>query len=212
MKNISKALKAEFFGTLFLVLLGSIAALESGALIYAALGFGGTLALMAYIFGGHYNPAVSIGMFVSKRINKNELITYIAAQFVGALVASFFLALMYGFGQNIAANVVSSNVPGSDFIQLFNGLLIEAVLTFVFVLNILNITKNKENASIAPLVIGFGLVILIVVGGNLTGTSVNPVRSLAPAIFQTNALSQVWVYILGPSLGGLLAGLFYNRL
>lgn len=208
---INKALKAEFFGTLFLVLLGSVTALQTGGVIYAALGFGGTLAVMAYIFGGHFNPAVSIGMFVSKRIDKKELVQYIVAQALGALVAAFFLALMYGFDANIAANTVSNVVPGEGFVQLLIGLVIEAILTFVFVLNILNITKNKENAMVAPFVIGFGLFILILVGGTLTGTSVNPVRSLAPALFQTAALKEVWVYILGPSIGGLLAGLFFNK-
>lgn len=213
MTKFNKALLGEFLGTLFLVLFGSAVALQGFDLLYVALGFGGTLALMAFIFGGHFNPAVSVGAYFAKKLSLKDLGFYTISQFLGAFTAVLLLIAVFGQDSGLAANIVSTTLPGDGGIMaLFVGLLIEIVLTFVFVLNILNVTSKKEHASIAPLIVGFGLFVLIIVGGNLTGTSVNPVRSLAPALFNSAALEQVWLYILGPTIGGLLAGLSINKI
>ena len=212
MSKNNKALIGEFLGTLFLVLFGSAVALQGGNLLYVALGFGGTLALMAFIFGGHFNPAVSVGAYMAKKISLKELGLYSISQFLGAFSAVLVLLAVFGKDSGLAANMVATTLPGDGIVSLLVGLVIEMILTFVFVLNILNVISKKEHASVAPFVIGFGLFILIMVGGNLTGTSVNPARSLAPALFNGPALEQVWLYILGPVIGGLLAGLAFNKI
>ncbi|HLO11717.1 MAG TPA: MIP family channel protein [Pseudoneobacillus sp.] len=205
---------AEFIGTFVLVLFGTGTVVLGGGvegigILGIALAFGLSLVAMAYsigtISGCHINPAVSIAMFVNKRMNAKELVCYLLAQVLGGLLGTATLLTFLkmsdlavdNLGQNGFANFGSSSA-----------FLVEAILTFVFVLVIMIVTSKKGNASLAGLVIGLTLVIVHLFGIPLTGASVNPARSLAPAVFTGGeAVSQLWVYIAAPIVGGIIAAL-----
>lgn len=217
MKQLYKNALAEGIGTLVLVLIGTGVAVMTSSLVfinvnmlYTALAFGLTVMAMAYAFGGvsggHFNPAVSFAMFLKKKLSLNDLIVYVVAQLVGGLIGSLLLVIMLDSNASLGSNVVSANLPYEGFALLFVGLLIETVMTFIFVTVIIRTTRSKENSPVAGLIIGLTLTVIILFGFNLTGVGVNPVRSIAPAIFQGGvALEQVWVFIVGPLLGGALA-------
>lgn len=213
-----KKIVAEVLGTFFLVFAGTTTAvLTGGNVLLTALAFG--LALMAMIYtvgsisGGHFNPAVSLAMWIRKKINLAEFGIYVLSQIVGALLATLLLFVFLdakntALGGNQVALVFMQKDMG-----LVVGLLAEVVLTFVLVSTIIGVTKEEENNHIAGIVIGLVLTGLIVVGFQITGGSLNPARSLAPALFeQGKALQQVWLYILGPLVGGALAALLGNFL
>ena len=178
---------------------------------------------MAYVIGDisgcHINPAVSIGMWIDERLETKDLIFYIIFQCIGAIVGIALLALIInsapslggyattGLGQNgfDSASAVGLNVTGA--------IIVEIILTFVFVFTVLGVTKKTENATIAGIVIGLTLAFVHIMGIPLTGTSVNPARSLAPALFiGKQALQQVWVFILAPIIGAVIAGFLYKGL
>lgn len=204
---------AEGIGTFALVLIGTGAiVLGDGVtgLLSVALAFGLTVIAMAYsvgtVSGAHLNPAVSLAMFMNKRISLTGLLTYIGAQLVGAAAGSamlyFFLAQSGGDTANLGATVLA------DGVTLTGGFVIETVLTFLFVLVILTVTGKKGDSHLAGLIIGLTLAALIIVGGSVTGASFNPARSFGPAIFMGGtALSQLWLYTLSTLLGGVLASL-----
>ncbi len=204
---------AELLGTFVLVFLGTGAAvLGSGAddvIGFAAIGlaFGLTIVAAAYsigvISGAHLNPAVSIAMFVNKRMDAKDLLTYICGQLLGAFLATVTLLSITGNSAALGQNVVA------DGYSLLAGFVVETILTFVFVLVILTVTSSKKgNASLAGLVIGLTLTLIHFVGIPVTGMSANPARSLAPAIFTGGAaLSQIWIFIFAPILGAILAAL-----
>lgn len=213
-----KKIVAEVLGTFVLVFAGTTTAvLTGGNVLLTALAFG--LALMAMIYtvgsisGGHFNPAVSLAMWIRKKINLAEFGIYVLSQIVGALLATLLLFVFLdakntALGGNQVALVFMQKDMG-----LVVGLLAEVVLTFVLVSTIIGVTKEEENNHIAGIVIGLVLTGLIVVGFQITGGSLNPARSLAPALFeQGKALQQVWLYILGPLVGGALAALLGNFL
>lgn len=213
-----KKIVAEVLGTFFLVFAGTTTAvLTGGNVLLTALAFG--LALMAMIYtvgsisGGHFNPAVSLAMWIRKKINLAEFGIYVLSQIVGALLATLLLFVFLdakntALGGNQVALVFMQKDMG-----LVVGLLAEVVLTFVLVSTIIGVTKEEENNHIAGIVIGLVLTGLIVVGFQITGGSLNPARSLAPALFeQGKVLQQVWLYILGPLVGGALAALLGNFL
>lgn len=221
---------AEFVGTLVLtgvgcgtaMLVGCDAAAGSGYLL-TALAFGLSIVAMAYsignISGCHINPAVSIAVYLNGGMDKKDLPGYIIAQCLGALAGAALLALIWtlggvtdmtgGFGSNGLAGV-NGNASA--------GFLVELVLTFIFVLVILGVTDGKfGNGDKAGLVIGLSLFFVHILGIGLTGTSVNPARSFGPAVIAAitgNAapISQLWVFILGPIFGGVLAQLLYKYL
>lgn len=203
-----KKFVAELIGTFMLVFVGTGAVVFGNGLdglghLGIAFAFGLAIVVAAYsigtVSGAHLNPAVSIAMFVNKRLSSSELVNYILGQVVGAFIASgavFFLLANSGMstaslGENALANGVT----------VFGG--------FLFVLVIMTVTsESKGNGPIAGLVIGLSLMAMILVGLKITGLSVNPARSLAPAVLVGGAaLQQVWIFILAPIAGGVLAAL-----
>ena len=217
---------SELIGTMVLVLFGCGSAAIAGSSLGTlgiALAFGLSIVAMAYVIGDisgcHINPAVSIGMWIDERLETKDLIFYIIFQCIGAIVGIALLALIIisapslggyattGLGQNgfDSASAVGLNVTGA--------IIVEIILTFVFVFTVLGVTKKTENATIAGIVIGLTLAFVHIMGIPLTGTSVNPARSLAPALFiGKQALQQVWVFILAPIIGAVIAGFLYKGL
>ncbi len=207
---------AEFIGTLVLVLVACGVAAVTGCVvpeagyIATALAFGLVIVAMAYSIGNvsgcHINPAVSIAMLISKKMNVKEFFAYIAAQFLGALAGAGILAY---FMDGTAALGQNGLYKG----DIAKSLIIEVILTFIFVLAILGVTSKVENGSVAGLVIGLSLVLVHLIGIPFTGTSVNPARSFGPALLVGgDALANVWVFIVAPLVGGALAALVYNLL
>ncbi|MBE5108331.1 aquaporin [Bacillus thuringiensis] len=210
---IKKAI-AECIGTFVLVLFGTGTAVIGGGIegigiLGIAMAFGLSIVAMAYsigtISGCHVNPAVSIAMFINKRMNAVELAYYVIAQILGGLLGTITLITILK-----SSNMTLNNLGQNSFGKLGSSgsFLVEFVLTFVFILVIIAVTGKKGNAHLAGLVIGFTLVLIHLLGISLTGTSVNPARSLAPALFAGGeALSQLWVFIIAPILGGIAAAL-----
>lgn len=229
METVKKCV-AECIGTMVLVMLGCGTAMLVGCnaasgsgYLLTALAFGLTIVGMAYcvgnISGCHINPAVSLGVLLSGGMSMKDFFCYVASQCVGALLGSGVLAAIFslgnvtdmtgGFGSNGLAGVNGNAVAG---------LLVEVVLTFIFVLTILGVTSKKAgHGSFGGLVIGLTLTLVHILGIGLTGTSVNPARSLGPAIVaaitgSTAPITQVWVFIVGPFVGAALAAVLYKWL
>jgi len=210
----AKKYLAEFIGTFVLVLFACGTAVMTGcsvengaAYLMTALAFGLVIVAMAYSIGNvsgcHINPAVSIAMLVSGKLGIVDFIGYVVAQFLGAIAGAGVLKL-FAPESNLGSN------------GLFNGdialsILIEVILTFVFVLAILGVTSKVENSAVAGIVIGLTLTLVHLFGIAFTGTSVNPARSFGPALLSGN-LADVWVFIVGPLAGGVLAALVYKFL
>lgn len=202
---------AEFFGTFMLVFLGTGAVtVAAGNTLTIGLAFGLAITVSAYAFGeisgGHFNPAVTTAMLMNRRINGRDALGYVIAQVLGATVASAFMKLFVS-GLGLATNQLGQ----TDFPKISTGLafLVEVLVTFLFLLVILNVTSDRHgNGDFAGLTIGVTLAFLIIVALNLTGGSLNPARSFGPAIFAGgSALSHLWLYILAPEVGAILAAL-----
>lgn len=203
---------AEFIGTFVLVLFGTGVAVIGGGIegigtLGIAMAFGLSIVAMAYsigtISGCHINPAVSIAMFINKRMNAMELSYYLLAQILGGLLGTATLVTILR-----SAKLPLDNLGQNSFgtLGLSGAFLVEFILTFVFVLVIVAVTGKKGSSSLAGLVIGFTLVLIHLLGIPLTGTSVNPARSIAPALFAGGeAISQLWVFIVSPIFGGIVA-------
>lgn len=221
---------AEFIGTMTLVTLGCGTAMLvgcnaafGGGYILTALAFGLVIVAMAYsignISGCHINPAVSLGVFITGGIKLQEFLCYIGAQILGAIVGSGLLSLIFDLGavEDKTGGLGSNGLAGVNGSPIA-GLLVEIVLTFVFVIAILGVTSSKAgHGSFAGLVIGFTLVLVHILGIGLTGTSVNPARSIGPALVAAiegnfDPISCVWVFILGPLVGAALAAYTYKYL
>ena len=221
---------AECIGTCALVVLGCGTAMlvgcdaaSGGGYILTALAFGLAIVAMAYsvgnISGCHINPAVSLAVLLTGGMEKKDFVPYVVAQCVGALIGSAILAAIFalggvtdmtgGFGSNGLAGVSGNALAG---------LIVEIVLTFLFVLAILGVTSKKAgHGSFGGLVIGLTLVVIHILGIGLTGTSVNPARSIGPAIVaaiggNTAPLACIWVFIVGPLAGAALAAVVYKAL
>ena len=215
--NAFKKYLAEFIGTFVLVLFACGTAVvvncsvENGAgYLLTALAFGLVIVAMAYsignISGCHINPAVSIAMLVSKKMTVKDFIGYVVAQFAGAIAGAAVLMAFVGKESGLGANGLYDGKIGLS-------LLIEIILTFVFVLAILGVTSKEGNSAVAGIVIGLSLTLVHILGIAFTGTSVNPARSFGPALFAGGeALSSVWVFIVAPLVGGVLAALVYQFL
>ena len=211
---------AEFIGTLVLVLFGTgIAVVSGGDLVATALAFGLAIVAMAYVIGNvsgcHVNPAVSLAMLISKKMSAKDFAWYVVAQVLGALAGTAILYLILSttnlgtvaLGANGYGNLSATNV------SLLGAIVTEVVLTCVFVYTILGVTSDDNKSSVAGIVIGLTLTFVHLLGIKLTGTSVNPARSLAPAIFVGGtALKQVWVFIVAPLVGGALAACLFKLL
>ena len=210
----------EFIGTLTLVLFGTgIAVVSGGNLIATSLAFGLAIVASAYVIGNisgcHVNPAVSLAMLIDGRMTLKDFIGYVIAQILGALVGTGILYLSLT-NTDLGTAALGANGYGSlsqTNITLIGAIITEVVLTFIFIYTILGVTKDESKSSIAGVVIGLTLVFVHLLGIGLTGTSVNPARSLAPALFLGGeALKQVWVFILAPLLGGALSALVFRFL
>ncbi|MCD8328948.1 MAG: aquaporin [Ruminococcus sp.] len=209
---------AEFIGTCVLVTFGCGTAVAVGCsseigcgYILTALAFGLVIVAMAYsignISGCHVNPAVSLAMLIRGQLSVTDFIGYVVAQCAGSALGCVILGIVFGFDCGFGANQVQSTWENGS---VGGALFVEIVLTFVFVLAIVGVTSKTENTAVTGIVIGLTLTLVHILGIALTGTSVNPARSLMPAIFAGgDALSQLWVFIVGPLVGGALAALVY---
>ena len=210
---------AEFIGTFTLVLIGCGTAMLVGCdaangsgYLLTALAFGLTIVGMAYCVGNvsgcHINPAVSLAVFMTGGIDKKDFLGYVIAQCFGSIAATAVLAITFLVsGITDMTGGYGSNGLGGVGGKAGIGLLVEFLLTFIFILVILGVTSNKANhGSFAGIVIGFTLVLVHILGIGLTGTSVNPARSLGPALFAGgDALKSLWVFIIAPLAGGAAA-------
>ena len=221
---------AEAIGTCTLVVMGCGTAMlvgcdsiMGGGYILTALAFGLSIVAMAYCIGNisgcHINPAVTLGVFLSGRMEKKDVAGYVVAQCVGALVGSALLALIFKLGHvEDMTGVFGCNSLAGVSGNAFAALLVEIVLTFIFVLCILGVTSPKANhGSFGGLVIGLTLTGVHILGIGLTGTSVNPARSIGPAIVAAIAgnigpLVCLWVFVVGPLVGAGLAAACYKAL
>jgi aquaporin Z len=221
---------AEFIGTMVLVILGCGTAMlvgcdaaNGGGYILTALAFGLTIVGMAYcvgnISGCHINPAVSLGVLLSGGMSIADFVGYVIAQCLGAFAGAGVLAAIFNLGSvTDMTGGYGSNGLGGVNNSAAAGILVEVVLTFVFVMTILGVTSKKANhGSFGGLVIGFTLTLVHILGIGLTGTSVNPARSIGPAIVaaisgNSTPLSVVWVFIVGPFIGAALAAVIYKFL
>lgn len=215
---------AELVGTFALVFLGCGSAVLAGFSIVGQLGiafaFGLAIVAMAYgigpVSGCHVNPAVSFGAFVAKRITLQELLGYTAAQCAGAIIGAGLLYLIatgsaeYDIRQmGLGQNGYGALSPGH--FSMMAGLVFEVTATFLFVVTILGVTQPGAAGPFAGLAIGLTLVAIHIVGIQVTGVSVNPARSLGPALFVgTEAIAQLWLFIVGPLVGAGLAGLAFR--
>lgn len=210
MSSIKKYI-AELIGTFVLVFVacGTAAAIGcevTGGYLAVAIVFGLVIVAMAYSIGNvsgcHINPAVSIAMLISGKMTVTDFIGYVVAQFIGGILGAAamipFLGMECGFGANGLFND-----------SALKSLAIEVILTFIFVLAILGVTSKPEYSKVAGLVIGGSLTLVHLIGIHFTGTSVNPARSFGPALFN-GSLGTVWVFIVGPLLGGALAAVIWK--
>ncbi|MCX6832176.1 MAG: aquaporin Z [candidate division Zixibacteria bacterium] len=224
--TLSKRAFAEFIGTFWLVLGGCGSAVLAAAFpglgigyVGVALAFGLTVLTMAFaighISGCHLNPAVSFGLWAGKRFPGSELLPYIVAQVIGAIVAAGLLCLIasgkegFDIAGGLASNGFEEHSPGGY--SLLACLITEVVLTFMFLIVILGATDKRAPAGFAPIAIGLCLTLIHLISIPVTNTSVNPARSTGPAIFVGDwALSQLWLFWLAPILGAILAGFVYR--
>jgi aquaporin Z len=225
---LARRLSAEFIGTLWLVLGGCGSAVLAAAFPSLGIGFAGvalafglTVLTGAYalghISGGHFNPAVSVGLWAGKRFPANDLLPYIIAQVLGAIAGAGILYLIasgksgFSTAGGFASNGFADHSPGHyEIVACF---VAEVVMTFFFLIVILGSTHRLAPAGFAPIAIGLCLTLIHLISIPVTNTSVNPARSTGPAIFVGGwALSQLWLFWVAPILGALLAGFFYTWL
>ena len=211
-----KKYMAETIGTMILVLMGCGSAVFNGGcgtpaqVLMVAMAFGLSVVAMAYTIGGisgcHINPAITLGCMLSGRMKAKEGIMYMVFQVIGALIGSTIIWILTSNIDMNYATTTGANAcaPG---VSLAGGLIAEVIFSFVFVLVLLGTTDAKKGAgNFAGLAIGLSLILVHIVCIPITGTSVNPARSIAPALFQGGeALSQLWIFIVAPFIGAALA-------
>ena len=218
-KDLKKYI-AEFIGTLTLVLFGTgVAIVSGGSIIATSFAFGLSIIASAYVIGDvsgcHVNPAVSLAMLISKKLSIKEFVGYIISQVLGALAGT---GLLYAILVSTELGTESLGVNGYGNlspvnITLLGAIIVEIILTFIFVYTILGVTKGEKKSNVSGIVIGLTLTFVHLLGITLTGTSVNPARSLAPALIQGGeALSQVWVFIVSPLVGASIAAFVFKFL
>ena len=219
---------AEFIGTFWLVLGGCGSAVLAAAfpnvgigLLGVSFAFGLTVLTMAYaighISGCHLNPAVSVGLVVGGRFNASDLIHYIVAQVLGAIVAAAALYFIssgkagFDLSSGFAVNGYAEHSPGGY--SLVAGLVTEVIMTFMFLIIILGATDQRAPSGFAPIAIGLGLTLIHLISIPITNTSVNPARSTGPALIMGGwALTQLWLFWIAPLMGAVLGGLVYRWL
>jgi aquaporin Z len=223
-----KRCTAEFLGTFWLVFGGCGSAVLAAAfphvgigLLGVSLAFGLTVVTMAYavghISGGHFNPAVTIGLLAGGRVKGGDVLPYVIAQLVGAVVAAWLLATIAGgngtdaLAGGLASNGFGEHSPGGY--SLAAALLTEALLTFFFLIVILGVTDPRAPSAMAPLAIGLALTLIHLISIPVTNTSVNPARSTGPALLVGGwALQQLWLFWVAPIAGAAVAGFVHRWL
>lgn len=226
--SLTKKLFAEFFGTFWLVFGGTGSAVLAAGVpeigigyLGVAFAFGLTVLTMVYavgpISGGHFNPAVSFGLWAGGRFSGKDLVPYIIVQVIGAIAASGVLYLIasgnieFKVSDGFAANGYGEHSPGGY--TLMSALIVEIVLTFMFIFIIMGATDKLAPIGFAGLAIGLALTLIHLISIPVTNTSVNPARSTGPALFVGGwALSQLWMFWVAPIVGGLLGGITYKVL
>lgn len=219
-----KTLIAELIGTFALVLFGCGSAVLAGGEVGQlgiAFAFGLAIVAMAYgigpISGCHVNPAVSFGAFIAGRMTLNSMLQYWLAQFIGAILGAAVLYLIATgrAGYDLATNGLGQNGWGPGYLgeySLVAALVFEIVATFLFLVVILGSTQTSAPGMVAGLAIGLTLAVIHIVGIQVTGVSVNPARSLGPAVFAGGtAISQLWLFFVAPLVGAALAGLLFRQ-
>ena len=224
---LSRRLAAEFFGTFWLVLGGCGSAVLAAGFPKLGIGFAGvalafglTVLTGAYAFGSisgsHFNPAVTVGLWVARRIPGRDVLPYVAVQVIAGIVAAAVLYAIAGGAPGfstaggLAANGYGDHSPGSY--ALGACILCELVMTFMFLMVILGATDARAPGGFAPLAIGLALTLIHLISIPVTNTSVNPARSTGPALFVGGwALAQLWMFWLVPLIGAALAGAIYPR-
>ncbi|HET6352145.1 MAG TPA: aquaporin Z [Coriobacteriia bacterium] len=223
-----RKLGAEFFGTFWLVFGGCGSAVLAAGVkdvgigwLGVSLAFGLTVLTMAFavghISGGHFNPAVSLGLWAGKRFNAKELAPYIVTQVLAAIAAAGVLYVIasgaagFSLADGFAANGYGAHSPGGY--GLVSALVAEFVLTFMFLLVIMGATDERAPKGFAPIAIGLCLTLIHLIGIPVTNLSVNPARSIGPAVFVGGwAIQQLWLFILVPVIGGIAGGWVYRAL
>lgn len=213
---------AECFGTFVLTFLGCGAAVslncgsDTASVVGTAIAFGLAVVAMAYTIGGisgcHINPAITLGVCLSGRMSAKDACGYMVFQVIGAVIAAAVLYCLVSLDPSLALGTkTGANACASA--NIINGLVAEIVLTYIFVMVVLGATSKTNGATnnFAGLAIGLSLILIHLVGIHYTGTSVNPARSIGPALFEGGqALQQLWVFIVGPFVGGALAALCWK--
>ncbi len=226
--SLGNRLMAEFVGTFWLVLGGCGSAVLAAAFpdlgigfVGVALAFGLTVLTMAYaighISGCHLNPAVSVGLAAGNRFPSGEVLPYVGAQVLGAVVGAGVLYLIasgkagFSTAGGFASNGFGEHSPGAyGFVSAF---VCEVVMTAMFLFIIMGSTDRRAPAGFAPIAIGLGLTLIHLISIPVTNTSVNPARSTGPALFVGGwALAQLWMFWVAPLLGGALGGIVYRSI
>jgi aquaporin Z len=204
----TKALVAEFIGTFTLIFIGAgAAALGVGGLVGVAFAHGLVVLVFAYAYGhisgAHINPAVTIGLWAARAIDGLAAIGYIIVQILGGIAAAFVLRfVLTSFDTTLGATVLAEGITP------LQGLVIEFILTFLLVNTVLNAAVSGKAGLLAPAAIGLTLTLSILMGGPLTGGSLNPARTLGPAI-ASGIYANIWIYLVAQPLGGIAAALLY---
>ena len=216
---------AEAVGTFVLTLLGCGTAVslacgsDTASVVGTAMAFGLSVIAMAYTIGGisgcHINPAITLGCLLTKRIGSKDAVGYMAGQTVGAIIAAAVLYVFTQFsGADFEGTLTGANTCDGCGGSQIGGLIVEIVLTFIFVLVVLGTTDAKKGAgNFAGLAIGLSLILIHLVGIHYTGTSVNPARSIGPALFEGGvAIEDLWVFIIGPFIGATLSAFVWKAI
>jgi aquaporin Z len=226
--SLVKKAAAEFMGTFWLVFGGCGSAVLAASFPELGIGFAGValafgltvltmVYAVGYISGGHFNPAVTLGLYTARRIPASDVLPYVIAQVLGAIAGAGVLYIIasgkagFSLANGFASNGYAEHSPGGY--SLVACLVAEIVLTFMFLMIILGVTDRRAPQGFAPLAIGLALTLIHLISIPVTNTSVNPARSTGPALFAGGwAISQLWLFWLAPLIGAILAGLIYPAL
>ncbi len=221
MESSIKKYTAELIGTAVLVFFGVGAALLADSIAACAIAFGLTVVVMSVtvgrVSGCHLNPAISIAMFLDKKLSSKDLVGYIIFQIIGAIIAGALILYLFSVHMGIDfSDIIDHGTFGANTLDgvdgsIVAGLLTEIILTFIFVLVVFGATAKNGMDKFAGLFIGLALTMVHLVGIGLTGTSVNPARSIGLAVFQPEALGDLWIFIVAPIIGGILAWLVWKK-
>jgi len=220
-ENIKKY-TAELIGTMILVFMGCGSAMflgcdADGGHLAVALAFGLAIVATAYVIGNisgcHINPAVSLAMLINKKLSVTDFIGYVISQIIGAFAGAGLLKLLVNFGAPDLTGGLGSNGISGVGGSVAGAIVVEIVLTFIFIFAIIGVTSDESKGGVAGIVIGLTLTFVHIVGIPLTGTSVNPARSIGPAVLAGgDALSNLWIFIVAPLVGAALAAIAFKLL